>query len=64
MMVACVYSVQDLQTRYKLSRSQAYAYVHNLPDELIIRFGKCIRIDKEGFDQYLDAQKSKQKSLP
>lgn len=53
-----VYSVQDLQIKYKLSRSQAYAYVHKLPDELIMTFGKCIRIDKEGFDKYLKAEKT------
>ena len=56
-MESSVYTVQDLQRKYRLSRSQAYAYAHGLPDRLVLRFGRCIRIDKEGLERYLEAEK-------
>lgn len=47
-MATDVYTVDDLRRKYGLSRSGAYAYVHSLPPDVVIRFGKSIRIDKLG----------------
>lgn len=57
-MATDVYTVDDLQRKYGLSRSHAYAYVHTLPPDLVIRFGKSIRIDKLGLAKYLAEQKA------
>lgn len=57
-MATDVYTVDDLQRKYGLSRSGAYAYVHSLPPDLVIRFGKSIRIDKLGLAEYLAQQKT------
>lgn len=56
-MATDVYTVDDLRRKYGLSRSGAYAYVHSLPPDLVIRFGKSIRIDKLGLAEYLAGQK-------
>lgn len=53
-----VYTVDDLRRKYGLSRSGAYAYVHSLPPDLVIRFGKSIRIDKLGLAEHLAQQKT------
>ena len=57
-MATDVYTVDDLRRKYGLSRSGAYAYVHSLPPDLVIRFGKSIRIDKLGLAEYLAQQKT------
>ena len=57
-MATDVYTVGDLQRKYELSRSGAYAYVHTLPPDLVLRFGKSIRIDKFGLTKYLAEQKT------
>lgn len=57
-MATDVYTVGDLQRKYGLSRSGAYAYVHTLPPDLVLRFGKSIRIDKLGLMKYLAEQKT------
>lgn len=56
-MATDVYTVDDLRRKYGLSRSGAYAYVHTLPPDLVMRFGKSIRIDKLGLAEYLAQQK-------
>ena len=55
-MATDVYTVDDLRRKYGLSRSGAY--VHSLPPDLVIRFGKSIRIDKLGLAEYLAQQKT------
>lgn len=57
-MATDVYTVDELRRKYGLSRSGAYAYVHSLPPDLVIRFGKSIRIDKLGLAEYLAGQKT------
>lgn len=57
-MATDVYTVDDLRRKYGLSRSGAYAYVHSLPPDVVIRFGKSIRIDKLGLAEYLAQQKT------
>lgn len=57
-MATDVYTVDDLRHKYGLSRSGAYAYVHSLPPDLVIRFGKSIRIDKLGLAEYLAQHKT------
>lgn len=57
-MATDVYTVDDLRRKYGLSRSGAYAYVHSLPPDLVIRFGKSIRIDKLGLAEHLAQQKT------
>ncbi len=56
-MATDVYTVDELRRKYGLSRSGAYAYVHSLPPDLVIRFGKSIRIDKYGLAEFLAQQK-------
>ena len=51
-MATDVYTVDDLRRKYGLSRSGAYAYVHSLPPDLVIR------IDKLGLAEYLAQQKT------
>ena len=57
-MATDVYTVDELRRKSGLSRSGAYAYVHSLPPDLVIRFGKSIRIDKLGLAEYLAQQKT------
>lgn len=57
-MATDVYTVGDLRRKYGLSCSGAYAYAHSLPPDLVIRFGKSIRIDKLGLAEYLAQQKT------
>lgn len=57
-MATDVYTVGDLRRKYGLSRSGAYAYVHTLPEDLVMRFGKSIRVDKLGLAEYLAQQKT------
>lgn len=57
-MATDVYTVDDLRRKYGLSRSGAYAYVHSLPPDVVIRFGKSIRIDKLGLAEHLAQQKT------
>ena len=57
-MATDVYTVDDLRRKYGLSRSGAYAYVHSLPPDVVIRFGKSIRFDKLGLAEHLAQQKT------
>lgn len=55
-MLENVYTVQEIAKKFKLSRSGAYKFVHSLPEGLIINLGeRIIRIDKQGFDEYIKA---------
>lgn len=53
-----VYTVGEIQHKYGLSRCGAYAYVHSLPPDLVLKFGKCIRVDKVGLEKHLKAQEA------
>ncbi len=55
-MQSAVIKVQDLQDRYGLSRSGAYAFVHTLPPGIVMRFGRSLRIDRAGLERYLANQ--------
>lgn len=52
-MIKEVYTVKEIAEKYSLSRTTAYTYVRSLPPNLVLRFGKCLRVDKQGFEEYL-----------
>lgn len=60
-MESAVYKVHDLQERYGLSRSGAYAFARTLPPGIVMRFGRALRIDRVGLERYLANQEKQEK---
>lgn len=50
------YTVPEIAALLRISRSKAYALCNTEPFR-IIRIGRCVRIPKLSFDEWLDQQK-------